>query len=94
MTLLREGGPESPVSMRRVLALLMCIFSFVGLVFAIVAHAEWQVCLVVVAVPIVAMLALMFFTTWSDVAYVVSAAKGITTVIPGPRETHDRRSEQ
>ncbi len=76
MTVFREGGPESPVSMRRVLAAFFALagvaVGFVGLGYA---AAGWFV-FIPSALCIVATLLLLFFTTWADVADVISKAKG------------------
>ena len=73
-----DGTP----SMRRVLA-FFCFVAFVVLALAAFrfSDAGWFV-FIPAALALVAMLMLLFFTTWSDVASVVSAAKSRG----GPRE--------
>jgi len=41
-------------------------------IVALVMGADWKAVAVAVGVPIVAVLVLLFFTTWSDVATVVA----------------------
>jgi CHASE2 domain-containing sensor protein len=67
-----DGTP----SMRRVLAFL-CFIAFVGLGVAAYpsAAAGWFV-FIPSALALLAMILLLFFTTWADVAEIVRAAKG------------------
>ena len=63
-------------SMRRVLALMLCVAAVVAAVLCIVKDAPWQVVFAVVGVLLLAAIILLFFTTWSDIAKVASAVKG------------------
>ena len=64
------------VSMRRVLSFVFAIVSVIAGLTALFLGAVWQVVLVCFAVPLAGTLILLFFTSWSDVAGVVSAVKG------------------
>lgn len=63
-------------SMRRVLAAFFSVCSIGCGITAIVKSASWQVTAVAFGVPVIAVLFLMFFTTWGDVAAVAKAVKG------------------
>ena len=63
-------------SMRRVLA---CLFGLTAIgceTKAIVMGADWQVVACAFGVPGLLCLLLLLFTTWTDIASVVHAAKG------------------
>lgn len=60
-------------SMRRVLAFALAVS---GIVAGIQSFGqEWQVVAVSFGIPIAAALILLFFTTWSDIASIINAAK-------------------
>ncbi|MDD4933711.1 MAG: hypothetical protein PHO89_09645 [Methylacidiphilaceae bacterium] len=87
-------GKPGPVSMRRVLA------AFFALVFVVLALAAlpwagsgWYV-FAPAGLCVVAVLFLLFFTTWADVAAVFAAAKNIQSVPaarPRSGEVEDNR---
>jgi len=71
----KESGKPGPVSMRRVLALLLALAAialFAGGFF--VTKESWYVFLPGI-VSLAGSLLLLFFTTWSDVAEVVKTIK-------------------
>lgn len=74
MTMFREGGPGSPVSMRRVLAAFFALAAVVLGLRAIPAEA-WAA-----YIPcggcLLASCLMLFFTTWGEVAEAVAKAKG------------------
>lgn len=75
-TMFREGGKDSPVSMRRVLAAFFAIaFIVLGLVAMDYAPAGWFV-FIPSALCIGAVILLLFFTTWADVAGAVKSIAG------------------
>ena len=60
-------------SMRRVLAFALAC---AGIVSGIQSFGqEWQVVAASFGIPIAAALILLFFTTWSDIAAIINAAK-------------------
>jgi hypothetical protein len=82
MSMFREApsadGKPGPVSIRRVLAAFFSL-SAVSLGAVAIPNAPgWYVFIPSVACLAGALL-LMFFTTWSDVAAVISASKGISS---------------
>jgi len=74
-TIFREGGKDSPVSMRRVLAFFFALAS-VYLAAAALPYASvgWYVFLPA-GLSVAAVLLLLFFTTWADVVSLVQAAR-------------------
>lgn len=64
------------VSMRRVLAFIFALVSVVAGLIALLSGAVWQVVLVCFGTPLLGTIILLFFTSWSDVAGVISAVKG------------------
>lgn len=76
LTMFCEGGPGSPVSMRRVLAAFFAL-AFVALTILALPYAAsgWFV-FIPAALCIIAVLALLFFTTWGDIAAVARAIEG------------------
>jgi hypothetical protein len=74
MTALREGGPGSPFSIRRILASFFALAA-VALFAQAQPVSSWTG-----ALPgglcLAACVILLFFTTWADVAAVVRAARG------------------
>lgn len=76
LTMFKEGGPGSPVSMRRVLAFMFGGSAVAtGILAAPFAAAGWWVFLPT-GIFVIATLFLLFFTTWSDVVAIINAAKG------------------
>jgi hypothetical protein len=76
MTMFREGGADSPVSMRRVLAFFYAVFSVVsGFAALLYTVNGWWVFIPSIAFALLSAV-LLFFTTWADVALVVEKAKG------------------
>lgn len=72
----REGGKDSPVSMRRVLAAFFSIaFIALGIAALPYASAGWFV-FIPSALCIVAVIFLLFFTTWGDIAAAGKAFSG------------------
>ncbi len=63
-------------SMRRVLALIFALAAVACGAVAIVYKLTWQVVAVSFGVPAAVCIVLLLFTTWGDVASIVSAAKG------------------
>jgi hypothetical protein len=75
MTIFREGGPESPVSMRRVLAAFFALAGVaVGFVALGYAASGWYV-FIPSGLCIGATLLLLFFTTWADIAEAAAKVK-------------------
>ncbi len=68
----KSDGTPGPVSLRRVLAAFFAVAAVAVVIVALVMGADWKAVAVAVGVPIVAVLVLLFFTTWSDVATVVA----------------------
>jgi hypothetical protein len=76
LTMFLEGAKGSPVSMRRVLAAFFALASVALAVLALpYAVSGWFV-FVPAALCIVAVLFLLFFTTWADIATAARALKG------------------
>lgn len=69
------GFPKGQLSMRRVLAAFFSVVSLVLGVFGVFFSIPWQGLCAVVGIPVVAVVFLMFFTTWGDVASVVGKIK-------------------
>ena len=70
------NGQKGPVSARRVLAAYFAALTpFLFTVAILEAPATWYA-YIPGAICVLASLLLLFFTTWTDVAAVVSAAKG------------------
>jgi len=78
LTMFLEGGPGSPVSMRRVLAAFFAL-AFVALAVLALPYAAsgWFV-FAPAALCVIAVLFLLFFTTWGEVAMAARALKGGT----------------
>ena len=76
-TMFREGGAESPVSMRRILAAFFGASSVaLAIVLPLIAGVSGWYVFLPCGACIFASLILLFFTTWADVAAIISAAKG------------------
>jgi hypothetical protein len=75
-TLFREAskkdGVPGDLSLRRVLAAFFAVAGIAAGVVALVNGAEWKTAAVAFGVPVLAVLALLFFTTWSDVAAIAA----------------------
>lgn len=72
-TMFREGGPEAPVSMRRVLAAFFALAA-VGL-FTLGGVKNYMTAFYGGAASLAAVVLLLFFTTWADIAAAVAAVK-------------------
>ena len=64
------------LSMRRLLAFILCLTSIVVTVMNIFNEVDWKMCLVTDGIPLLGSLLFMFFTSWESVAKVASAVKG------------------
>ncbi len=75
LTMFREGGNDSPFSMRRFLAFYFALVApFLGIKALEFAASGWVVFLPF-GLSVAASLLFMFFTTWGDIGAAVSAAK-------------------
>jgi hypothetical protein len=77
-TAVREGGVDSPLSGRRIVALVMTaalVYLLVEESRQVASMASYGPLLVLLGVPAAMVLLLFFFTTWGDVAGVISALK-------------------
>ena len=63
------------LSMRRLLAFMLTLCAMGVLIASIIVQFEWKTLLVGSAVPLIAALLMMFFTSWSDIATVARAVK-------------------
>jgi hypothetical protein len=76
LTMFREGGKDSPVSMRRVLAFFFALAAVaLGVLGFRYADKGWFV-FIPCGACLVAVLLLLFFTTWTDLANAARALKG------------------
>jgi hypothetical protein len=76
LTAWREGGEGTPFSIRRILATFFALAAVVLGVLAFKYAASGWFVFIPSGLCIVAVLLLLFFTTWADVAEVVSKVKG------------------
>lgn len=79
LTAFRESsvdGKPGDVSLRRILATVFSMFAAILFVAAFKYAALGWVVFIPGAVCVLATLLLLFFTTWADVAAIISAAKG------------------
>lgn len=74
MTIFQEQ--DGAWSIRRVLAAVFSLLACVAGVYSVLVGADWKVAAVAFGVPIMAVLVLVFFTTWETVATVIKAVKG------------------
>ena len=78
MSMFREAPtPECPkgqVSMRRVLAAFFAAMSIPTEAIALYFQLPWQSIACVAGIPVVAVLLLLFFTTWNDIAIAINMA--------------------
>lgn len=63
-------------SIRRVLAAILVAAAIAAIICGIVFGVVWQVVAAGAGLPLLAAVLLLFFTTWSDIESVISAAKG------------------
>jgi hypothetical protein len=77
MTLFREGGKDSPVSIRRILAAFfsLCFVAASWYGFKYIDKG-WIVFIPAIA-SLLSVLLLLFFTTWNDITALIQAAGGI-----------------
>lgn len=64
-------------SMRRVLACVLTMASVVNMVLSLTNQAEWHIVACAGIIPLAGALILLFFTTWADIAGLVSSIKRI-----------------
>ena len=63
-------------SIRRVLAAVLVAAAIAAIICGIDFNVTWQVIAAGAGFPLLAAVLLLFFTTWSDIESVISAAKG------------------
>lgn len=68
-------APTGGMSMRRLGAFILIWASIAGSVLGAVFRLDWKSIAVLSAIPLVAAVLLLFFTTWGDVEKVVRAAR-------------------
>lgn len=80
MSMFRESPtteyPKGQVSMRRVLAAFFAVTSIVLAIIGTLVGMAWQGISALFGIPVSAVLLLMFFTTWGDMADAVKKVKG------------------
>lgn len=80
MSMFRESpspdGKPGPVSARRVLAVFFAVAGVALAVVGAVRGIDWQGIAALFGIPVAAVLFLMFFTTWGDVADAIKKVKG------------------
>ena len=73
MNILQEK--DGNYSMRRTLALFFSLVACADAVLSILKGASWQIVAVSIGVPVLAVLVLLFFTTWADITTTIKAIK-------------------
>ena len=80
MSMFRESPtaeyPKGQVSMRRVLAAFFALASVILAIIGAIIGMVWQGISALFGIPVAAVLLLMFFTTWGDMADAVKKVKG------------------
>ena len=67
---------KNSFSMRRVLAFMFAIVSFVAGLMCIYKGESWQAIAVAFGIPALTSILLLFFTTWTDIAQVTGNFTG------------------
>ena len=74
MTIFQES--DGAWSIRRVLAAVFSLLACVAGVYSVLMGVDWKLAAVAFGVPIMAVLVLVFFTTWETVTSIIKAVKG------------------